>query len=233
MFKSNKQLILAAVALLTGSQAFAGTFTSSVSATSDYIWRGISLSGDDPSVGISGAYAFDNGFSLSAAANKVDFNSNGQNYADAEVELLITGAFTTKVRGADVSLAATAYNYLDESTPDGWSEFSVGFDLPVSNANVGMEIKYSSDTLLGSGDTYTTFAHFAMPFTKSAVAASVYYVDSKDVSEFFGSKDHYKGAELSYGYDWTPSLSTTLSYSYAVVPTGDNGLFGKVAYKIC
>jgi hypothetical protein len=230
MFKTNKQLILAALALLTGSQALAGELASSASVTSNYIWRGISLSDDGPSAGLSAEYAFDNGFSLSGVVNTVDFDS----FAKAHYELLLTGSFTTNLAGADVALAATAYNYPGDGTPDEWNEFTVGFDLPVSAASVGMELKYSTDAL-GYGDTYTTFAHFAMPFTKSAVAATIYYVDSEAAATLVGSKDHYSGVELSYAYDWTPSLSSKFSYSYADLSiASDSGdLFGKLTYKIC
>ena len=66
MFKTNKQLILAAVALLTGSQALADSpYSSTVSVTSNLLLSGVSISDDHPSVAFATEYTFGNGITLS------------------------------------------------------------------------------------------------------------------------------------------------------------------------
>ena len=228
MFKTNKQLILAATALLTGCQAMAGGFSSTASVTSNLLLSGVSISDDHPSAAIGTQYSFGNGFTMSGKVQTVDFDS----FAKAHYEVSPSLSYATTVLGGDVKLTGSLYNYPGDATPDNWSELSAAFDLPLSGGTVGMELKYSDDWLFG-GETLTTCAHFKMPFGKAGVNATAFYIDTEDAVSAIGSDDHWYGLEASYDYSVTDSLLATVSYTYAdLAQAADSGnLVAKISYS--
>ncbi|HAV94002.1 MAG: hypothetical protein CMF52_04500 [Legionellales bacterium] len=228
MFKSNKQLILAATALLTGSQALAGAFSSTASITSNLLLSGVSISDDHPSAALATEYTFSNGITFSGKVQTVDFDS----YAKAHYEISPSLSYTTNVLGGDVKLSGAFYNYPGDSTPDNWGELGAAFDLPLSGGTIGMGLKYTDDWIFG-GETLTTLAHFKMPFGKSGVNATAFYVDTEDAVSAIGSENHWYGVEASYDYSVTDSLLATVSYTYADLDkAADNGyLVAKISYS--
>jgi uncharacterized protein (TIGR02001 family) len=107
-----KQLkVLSAVGLfaLAASTANAG-ISSTVTATNDYDFRGVTQSGKDPAIQASLDYAHDSGFYAGAWASTIDFGPT----SNAAFELDLYAGFTNKI-GEDLTydVGAIGYNYPD------------------------------------------------------------------------------------------------------------------------
>ena len=80
---TNVRWLLASVALAVSGLAGAGEFSSTVTATSDYDFRGVTQTSGDPAIQASLDYGFDNGLYVGAWASNVDFGD----CCDESVEL--------------------------------------------------------------------------------------------------------------------------------------------------
>ena len=102
------QALMATVLLASAGAAAAGDLTSTVTLTSDYDWRGITQTAEDPALQASIDYAFGNGFSLGAWASNVDFGSG----TDSNVELDLYGAYAKSYEnGFNWTVGFTEYTY--------------------------------------------------------------------------------------------------------------------------
>ena len=61
--------------MLVAGPALAGEFSSTITATSDYDFRGVSQTGKDPALQLSLDYAFDSGFYAGLWGSNVDFGT--------------------------------------------------------------------------------------------------------------------------------------------------------------
>jgi len=80
---TNVRWLLASVALAASGVAGAGEFSSTVTATSDYDFRGVTQTSGDPAIQASLDYGFDSGLYVGAWASNVDFGD----CCDESVEL--------------------------------------------------------------------------------------------------------------------------------------------------
>ena len=87
MIKS--RIALAGALLAAAGAANAGEFTVSPAITTDYDFRGLSQTDEDPAFQLGANYAFDNGFYLGAWGSNVDFPG-----ADADIELDVFAGFS-------------------------------------------------------------------------------------------------------------------------------------------
>jgi uncharacterized protein (TIGR02001 family) len=103
---------LAAGLALAATTAAAGEFSSTVTAVSDYDFRGVSLSAKDPALQASLDWAHDSGFYLGAWASNIDYGSD----VDGNIELDLIAGFSGEINdGLGYDLGIVWYTYPDSS----------------------------------------------------------------------------------------------------------------------
>jgi uncharacterized protein (TIGR02001 family) len=87
------QKLMSATALLALAGVAQAQFSSTATLASDYDFRGVSLSNNNPALQASVDYAYDNGFAIGAWASNIDY---GDGY-DGRLELDLYAGFTGKI----------------------------------------------------------------------------------------------------------------------------------------
>ncbi|MBF0154712.1 MAG: hypothetical protein HQL64_13305 [Magnetococcales bacterium] len=122
------------------------TFTSNVSLTSDYVWRGISQSNRSPAIQGGFKVAHELGFYASVWGSNVDFG-NGATTVDGglpHLEMDLTGGFTKEFpNGVSIDLGLLHYNYPGSSRQLGANFNEYYFGLGYKLMGVGLSTKYS------------------------------------------------------------------------------------------
>lgn len=98
--------LAAAAALAAAGTANAGEFSSTITAVSDYDFRGFSQSKKDPALQASLDYGFDNGFAIGAWASNIDFEP-----VDGDIELDLYAGYSADISD-NVSWNVGAVYYL-------------------------------------------------------------------------------------------------------------------------
>ncbi len=183
---------LAAFVLLATASAANAELTGTVTAVSDYNWRGITQTGQDPALQGSIDWALDSGFYVGAWASNVDFG----NCCDEDIEVDLYAGFS----GGDVVTWDVGFNYY-------WYPGADDLDYPEIYAGVGYEwfeakLWYSSD-----------FANYS---------EQAWYLEGNAAYELpanFGLEAHLgystgDGIEAAYGqdnyFDWSVGVTYAL-----------------------
>jgi len=183
---------LAAFVLLATASAANAELTGTVTAVSDYNWRGITQTGQDPALQGSIDWALDNGFYVGAWASNVDFGD----CCDESVEVDLYAGFS----GGDVVTWDVGFNYY-------WYPGADDLDFPEVYAGLGYKwfetkIWYSSD-----------FANYS---------EQAWYLEGNAAYELpanFGLEAHIgystgDGIEAAYGqdnyFDWSVGVTYAL-----------------------
>jgi uncharacterized protein (TIGR02001 family) len=146
--KMKHTLLLSAIvaSTLTTSMAFAAG-SANVGVGSNYIWRGVTQSGDDAAISGGLDYDFDNGFSVGTWTSSL---GGGNSY-----ELDLYGAYSGTVGGLDYGLSLTNYRYPTATNAD-FTE--VGGSLGLGPVALGVAYTIDSDDNTGAefskGDIY-------------------------------------------------------------------------------
>jgi len=137
--------VAVAAALATPSVALAG-LSANVGLSSNYVWRGISQTDNDPAVSGGLDYDFGNGFSVGTWASNVDFGTGGY-------ELDLYGAYGGKVGAIDYSVGFIQYLYpshddfdfkeLNASAGYGPATFGVSYVIDAEDTSVEDAVYYS------------------------------------------------------------------------------------------
>jgi uncharacterized protein (TIGR02001 family) len=104
-------LLAAAAVAASATPAPCAEFESEIAVVSDYRWRGVSLSDEEPSLQIEGTASFDNGTWLWGGANSVSADYGGS-------ELGIGAGYTRELAGLEWTLGVTRYLYPGEEALD-------------------------------------------------------------------------------------------------------------------
>ncbi|HKZ73633.1 MAG TPA: TorF family putative porin [Steroidobacteraceae bacterium] len=99
------KLACAAATLLLAAQGAYAQFSSTVTLTSDYDFRGYSQSAKDPALQGSLDYALPNGFAVGAWASNVDFGDS----VDGDIELDLYGNYTGEINDKTSWVAGFVY----------------------------------------------------------------------------------------------------------------------------
>lgn len=97
-------------AVAVAEEAPVHSFSANLAVTSDYIWRGISQTDNEPAIQGGADYSHASGLYLGAWASNVDFAAN-----DADVEVDLYGGFSNEVGGFSYDVGVIHYNYPGES----------------------------------------------------------------------------------------------------------------------
>lgn len=128
-------LAMAAGVMATPAAIAEGEFSLNAALTSDYVWRGVSQSGEDPAIQIGADYA-NSGFYVGTWASNVDFGPG----SDAEVELDFYGGYGGEL-APGVSFDIGYIHYVYPGTD--------GEDLDFGEVYAGLS--YEADSGLGLG----------------------------------------------------------------------------------
>ena len=183
---------MAALVLLTSAAAAHAEFSGTLTATSDYDWRGVTQSAQDPALQGSIDFAAENGFNAGVWASTVDFGSGDPN---VEIDLYAGwGGGETFPWGVGI----VYYTYPGESS----------FNFPEVYGSLGWEwitgkISYSWDF---AGTSETAFYY----------EANVEYPLPADFS-FLGHIGYSDGdgIEAAYGQDNYTDWSAGIGYTYS------------------
>jgi uncharacterized protein (TIGR02001 family) len=129
--------LVASIALAASGSAVAGEWSSTITATSDYDFRGVTLSAKDPALQASIDWAAESGFYVGAWASNIDYGSD----LDGDIELDLYGGYAGETSGGlgyDVGgvwytypgSSSSANKFKIEDYPELWAGLSYGmFDV--------------------------------------------------------------------------------------------------------
>lgn len=191
-----------------------GYLSATLGAVSDYRFRGISQTDEDPALQASLDWAHGSGFYLGAWGSNVDF-------FDADVEVDLYGGYTFSHNGYDFDLGGIYYWY--PGADDGLdydfveAKATVGRDFGFADAKIG--VNYSPDYFAGSGDALYTYTNATVPVmdTGFSVLGSAGYQWIDDEAAF-GAPD-YADWSLGVGYQL---YGFDLALKYADTNLGDS-----------
>ncbi|NDF11618.1 MAG: hypothetical protein EB060_02225 [Proteobacteria bacterium] len=184
-----------------------GTFDSYMTLVSDYSFRGISQSGENPAIQGSLTWTHDSGAYLGFWASSVDFG-------DASTELDLYAGYSKEfVKHATVDIGLLYYAYPgaeDSNNYNYWEAYgSLAYDFDV--AKVKAAVNYSPDFALDSGDATYISATVEVPlpynFGFSARIGRQYVQDNAA----FALPD-YTDWEIAINYQVMKDLKLNLSY---------------------
>lgn len=174
-----------------------GTFSANMSLTSEYVFRGISQSNEEPTIqgGIDWAHEA-TGLYLGVWGSGVDFT-------DASSEFDVYGGINGACNKMTWDLGAIYYHYpgADEGLNYDYWEMAaaIGYDFEV--ASVSASVNYSPDYFGGSGDSVYSAVNASVPLPHDFTASASVGYQSIDKNANFGTDDYT---------DWS------LGVSYAV-----------------
>lgn len=211
-FRGRLAVSLAALACGISSPALAqdeeesGPITVSANAalTTDYRFRGVSLSGGDPAIQGGVDVAHESGFYVGVWASSID---GGDLYGEMEFD--IYGGWSGQLTDAvslDVGLLYYAYptEELGLDT-DYWEPYaSVGFNLGPAEATVGVAYAFEQDSLGGDDNLYVyTDLSAGLPGTPVTVTGHLGYTDGALAPPLLA------GDADDSGMDWSIGASVT------------------------
>ena len=145
-------LALAAPIANAQDEAASGGFGWNAALTSEYLFRGISQSDDQPALQLDARYAFANGFYVGGWASNVDFGDS----TDAELDTFI-GWNGDVADGINLDVQLNRYNYLNEPSDADYAYNELIGKLSF-NEQYGVTLGYTNDYLaLGENSTYVAF----------------------------------------------------------------------------
>jgi len=179
--------VLAGAALAASGVAGAGEWSSTVTATSDYDFRGVSLSAKDPALQASIDWAADSGLYVGAWASNIDYGSD----VDGDIELDLYAGWAGEF-GGGVGWDAGAVWYLYPGSSESatkakiedYPELWFGISYGIFDAKQWWAIDYGG----GSDDALYTEANlnFELPANFTAgVHVGYNYGDAFDGFEYF------------------------------------------------
>ncbi len=207
---------LALSALIAGP-ASAGELSGDLGVVSDYVFRGVSQSNQNPAVQAGLSYSFDNGFYVGTWASQVDFNSE----ADAEVDFFAGYAFDISDNiAADVQVLR--YVYPDEGALN-YNELI--FTLTVLD-NLSATLAYTDDIYNYDVDGYYVGLGYDIALPGELTLTPAVGYSRFAAGSLSDSSESYMDWSLGLSRDFGP-VSASLSYH----DTNSKGeaLFGETA----
>lgn len=171
--------------------------------TSDYVFRGVSQTTEEPAVQI-GVDLTSGGFYVGAWASNVDFGDE----TDAEFD--IYGGYRTEAAGFALDLGILGYGYVDApSVPDadyGYVEFKAAASRAIGPVTAGAVVYFSPD-FFGADEeaTYIEGNIAFAPANKWTVSAAV-------GKQFLDVSTDYATWNVGVGYAFTDNLVADVRY---------------------
>lgn len=200
--------LLAALAVAFAAPAYAedeeSPFSGSLDFVSDYTFRGISQTNEDPALQLTLDYGFDSGFYVGTFLSNVDFVEGDG--ADYEVDLYL--GWGTEIN-ENVALDLQLIRYIYPGTSSGvdydYNEFigSVTF-----NEAITFQLGYSNDAFAAdeTGIYYGVSGSYGLPWWELSLDLSLGYYDLDDIAGD-SYTDYSIGLSREFGY-----VSAALAY---------------------
>lgn len=125
----SKKIALAGVLVASSSVAVAGEFSANVALTTDYVWRGISQTNEDPAIQGGFDFAHESGFYIGTWGSNVDFGG------DEHMELDWYAGWGGDVGAIGVDVGVIRYTYYDDTDVD-FTEIYLGGSYEFFSAKV-------------------------------------------------------------------------------------------------
>lgn len=206
----------AALLLTATTPLFAGEISTTVTGTSDYVFDGISQTGEDPALQASIDYAHDSGFYVGAWGSHVDFGPDDE--ADIEIDYY-AGYYNSLGDVLDFDIGAAYYTYTGVvSEGYNYTEFYLGLILQKTGTQLYTWFTDDEDVFAGQARRTKLNHDFALPGDFS-LGLEATYVDWSDFDiDYF----HWRvGLARSLGgFDLDLSYHDT-DLDQAVVPDSD------------
>lgn len=172
-----------------------------IAATSDYVFRGVSQSDEDPA--ISGGVDVTKGLVYGGLwASTVDFGD------DTSAEYDIYAGFTPTLGEVSLDLGAIYYGYVDApsgSEYDYW-EFKAAAEVPVGPAALGVAFYYSPEFFGETGSAlYSELSGSYSPTDAVSIGGGLGYQEIDDA-------DNYTTWNLGVSYAFTENFAGDLRY---------------------
>jgi len=205
--KMNRLTLACGVALMGASAIAQAEFSANVGVTSNYVWRGVTQTMDDPAVQGGIDYAHENGFYAGIWASNVDFGTSGE-----EVDLYAGFSGEAGTLGYDLGLIHYAYPSHNDSD---FTEIYGSLSFSAFTAGLA----YTIDTEAGGDDEHLYYhagASMDLPDDWS-IGLTVGHYDFDG-----GSSSDYSHAQLDIGKSAGDFGDFTLSASIAEEESGDD-----------
>ena len=252
MRMSLKKLVMGGVAaavLSTGavSTANAGEIEANIALSTDYIFRGVSQTGNDPAISGGFDYSFDNGFYAGIWASNVNFGSNAEVGVDENDGVVVVETSTTSTEidvyagwageiseGVELDLGYIYFVYPGDSGSLNYSEFTAG----ISFGGLGFGLVYSPDYFGSDEDGIVFNVDYSVGLTKSVSLDlhAGYTTTGEEAFAFPVDSEGQFGPDAFDDYlDWSIGLSTSaagvdLSLTYYDTDISEsNADFGEAA----
>lgn len=193
---------LALPTVATAQEEDSGPITISANAalTTDYRFRGVSLSGGDPAIQGGVDVAHESGFYVGTWASSID---GGDAYGEMEFDIY-AGWSGDVSDGVAVDVGVLYYAYPTEELgldTDYWEPYaSVGFTLGPAEATVGAAYAFEQDSLGGDDNLYVyTDLGYALPSTPISLSAHLGYTDGALAPPFLAGSADDSGLDWSLG----------------------------------
>lgn len=190
-----------------GTDTGAFTISANASVTTDYRFRGVSLSAGDPAIQGGVDVAHDSGFYVGMWASSIE---GGPAYGELEFD--VYGGWSGQLTDAvsmDVGLLYYAYpsNDLDVDV-DYWEPYaSVGFNLGPAEATVGAAYAFEQDSLGGDDNLYIyTDLSTGLPGTPLTLSGHLGYTDGVLAPPLLAGDTDDSGLDWSIGASMSASI---------------------------
>jgi len=155
------------LAIATDAQAHAQSIGGSVTAVSDYIFRGVTQTDEGPAIHVDINASWDSGFYAGAWASNVDFGSGD----DSNIEVDLYAGWAGSAGGLDLDVMAVAYTYPGGAADDQeFVEFTAAVSRTISDITLDVRAYYSPEFYgeIGPGTYVTAGASLAVTDKVSA-----------------------------------------------------------------
>lgn len=208
MLDRKRTALVAALALVLAAPAFAADeespFSGSLDFYSDYTFRGISQTNEDPALQLTLDYAFESGLYVGTFLSNVDFvDGDG---ADYEVDLYVGwGAEVSEDIAVDLQLV----RYIYPGTNSGFDyDYNELIGAITFSELVTFQIGYSNDAFAAdeTGIYYGVSGSYGLPWWDLSLDLSLGYYDLDDIAGD-SYTDYSVGVSREFGY-----VSAALAY---------------------
>ncbi len=200
--------LLAVAALPAAAQTIPGAVTGLATLATDYTFRGISQTDNDPAIQAGLEY----GAEVGSVAPYLGIWGSNVNFTDANIELDVTGGVRGKIGeiGWDLGFVYYAYPSARSSLNYDFFEIAAKLSYDFGMAALTLGANYSTDYFGGSGDALYLQANVDVPLPWGLVASGHLGHQSIDRNAVFGAPDYF---------DWSLGvtkevLGLTLGLSY-------------------
>lgn len=184
----------------TEEESGALSVSANVALTTDYRFRGVSLSGGDPAIQGGIDVGHESGFYVGTWASSID---GGPAYGELELDVY-AGWSGDVADGVTVDVGLLYYIYPSEDLGLDTDYFepyaSVGFTLGPAEATVGAAYAFEQDSLGGDDNLYLyTDLGFSVPNTPVSLSAHLGYTDGVLAPPLLAGTDDDSGLDWSLG----------------------------------